>query len=141
MCIRDSDYSAPEYKPQRFVRLWRDQDESIIAAADIWPPRGQPGEADIPELFVWFALHPEWRGQGIEDDILAWAHSERELLSQERGEQLILSSMATSTEQDVYKRQIMGREILEAAQAGGDVRSAQAALREMAAMLGFRAAE
>ena len=36
---------------------------------------------------------------------------------------------------------IMGREILEAAQAGGDVRSAQAALREMAAMLGFRAAE
>ena len=94
-----NDYSAPEYKPQRFVRLWRDQDESIIAAADIWPPRGQPGEADIPELFVWFALHPEWRGQGIEDDILAWAHSERELLSQERGEQLILSSMATSTEQ------------------------------------------
>ena len=36
---------------------------------------------------------------------------------------------------------IMGREILEAAQAGGDVRSAQAALREMAAMLGFRAAD
>lgn len=36
---------------------------------------------------------------------------------------------------------IMGREILEAAQAGGNVHSAQAMLREMAAMLGFRAAE
>ncbi len=36
---------------------------------------------------------------------------------------------------------IMGRKILEAAQAGRDVRSAQAALREMAAMFGFHSAE
>ena len=74
------DYGAPEYNAPRFVYLWRDKHENIIAVADIWPPRGKPGEADIPELFMWFAVYPELRWQGIEEEIMAWAESECELL-------------------------------------------------------------
>lgn len=92
------DYGAPEYNAPRFVHLWHAQNDTLVACADLWPPRGKPGESAIPELFVYFAIHPELRGQGIEEEILAWAESERTLLSQERGEQLVLSSSVSSTQ-------------------------------------------
>lgn len=93
-----NDYSAPGYDPTRFVHLWRHEDGTLIGCAEMWPPQGEPGQAALPEMFWWYVIHPEFRAQGLEEATLRWGQTTCNRFNQERNEQLVLQSMAHSTE-------------------------------------------
>jgi mycothiol synthase len=67
--------------PRRDVRLWQAEDGSLAAASLLW----RPSSGDPLDAFVPLSVHPEYREQGLEDRIVAWAAARMRELAAERG--------------------------------------------------------
>ncbi|HEU5088264.1 MAG TPA: GNAT family N-acetyltransferase [Roseiflexaceae bacterium] len=70
--LRD-EYAQPWFNPRTNVRLWFDAGDQLVAAAELWPPQGALAEANEPRLFMWYKVHPDFRGGLLEQRMLAWA--------------------------------------------------------------------
>jgi mycothiol synthase len=69
-------YDEPGFDASQNVRLWEASDRSKpIAYADLWTsPEANAADQSF-DGFLWFRVHPAYRWQGIEVEILAWAET------------------------------------------------------------------
>jgi len=61
-------YSSPGFDPALDLRLWENDQGQLIAVGGL--RQSKPGEP--PEGFLGFRVHPQFRGQSLEQDIIAW---------------------------------------------------------------------
>ncbi|MBD1909518.1 MULTISPECIES: GNAT family N-acetyltransferase [unclassified Leptolyngbya] len=73
------DFNDPCFDRDQDLQVWRDRDETLQAVATLW----RPISANNREGYLHFFVHPDARGQGLENDILAWAEQRLRLLSTE----------------------------------------------------------
>lgn len=73
--------TAPRVDQMRDIRLWEAGNGKLIGFSHLWIPES----ANPLDGYVWFRVHPEMRGQGIESDVLAWAEKRMREIGRERG--------------------------------------------------------
>ncbi len=73
--------TAPHVDSAHDLRLWETSAGELIAFSQLWIPES----ANPLDGYVWFRVHPEARGHGLESDILAWADKRMRNIGYERG--------------------------------------------------------
>ncbi|WP_219898357.1 GNAT family N-acetyltransferase [Phormidesmis priestleyi] len=63
------EFADPDFEAARDLRLWEDAQGRLTGYGWMWVPSA----TDVQDGFLGFKVHPDVRGQGIEDQILAWA--------------------------------------------------------------------
>lgn len=63
------DFNDPSFDRDQDLQLWRDRTGTLRAAATLW----RPSSAHNTEGYLHFCVHPEARGQGVENDAFTWA--------------------------------------------------------------------
>jgi mycothiol synthase len=65
------DYADPDFDLSQDLRLWRNEDGSLLAVGSVWRP--------VPDTtvqgYLSLKVHPDWRYQGLEEQIIAWAEA------------------------------------------------------------------
>lgn len=88
------DLADPRLDPGRDVHLWEDAGGTLIGYAEVWAPEPQPGEA--ADGFLWFKVHPEARGLGLEAQIVTWGEERMREVARTRAGRAKLRSGARS---------------------------------------------
>lgn len=79
--------TEPGFDASRDLRLWENSDGQVIAMGQVYMPT--PVNAEI-DSYVWFRVHPNYRADGLDAEILAWA--ERRVVEVANGKPVRLSS-------------------------------------------------
>jgi len=90
--LRD-EFDAPSLDKARDLRLWHDADGTLIGFGQMWIP----SSAEVADGSLWFRVHPEARGNGLEDQIVEWGAERIAEVGQERGKPAQLRAGARST--------------------------------------------
>lgn len=92
------EFTEPGVDPERDLRLWLDAAGALVAFGQLWIP---PHSTYTTDGWLWFRVHPDARGQGLERDIVAWGESQLRQVAQERQLPAMLRSgcRETQTEQ------------------------------------------
>jgi GNAT superfamily N-acetyltransferase len=64
-----AEFSTPGYDTARDVRVWYDADGAIVAFGQLWAI----DENDDNDGFLWYRIHPNLQGDGIDGQLFAWA--------------------------------------------------------------------
>jgi mycothiol synthase len=91
--LRD-EFSTPGFDPEHNLRLWQDDDGRLLGFGQLW----FHAEAEDPDGFVWYKVHPDARGHELDAQILEWAEARVRTTNQERGTQLKLRAVAHDSE-------------------------------------------
>ncbi len=63
-----NEYQSPGFDPEQSVILVENQEGSLVAVVEVWD------ESDLPvHPYIWMDVDPEYKDQGLEDYLLAWA--------------------------------------------------------------------
>lgn len=65
------DYASPRFDITRDLRLWRDKAGELVAVSEFWH-NPKPDQTEILGS-VYFDIHPQVRGDGLEDAAILWA--------------------------------------------------------------------
>ncbi|MGF1499960.1 MAG: GNAT family N-acetyltransferase [Elainellaceae cyanobacterium] len=85
--------SGPNEDPASNWRLWEDSDGTLLGFGQLWiPTSGNPLDGHL-----WFRVHPQSRGQGLEADMIAWGESRLRQVGQERAVPVLLRSGCRNT--------------------------------------------
>jgi mycothiol synthase len=95
--LRES-MSEPGFDPGVNVRLWFDQEETLVAYAEFWPPRTPEAAQLHPAAFMWMTVLPEIRGIGVEEQLIIWAQERLEATVRQQGVPLLLEIAARDVE-------------------------------------------
>ncbi|HAX75494.1 MAG TPA: GNAT family N-acetyltransferase [Cyanobacteria bacterium UBA11372] len=75
------EFEDPLIDKQQDIRLWEDADGKLIGFAQMWiPPSG-----DNDDGFVWFNVHPEFGGDYLEKQAIAWGEQRMRQVAALRG--------------------------------------------------------
>jgi mycothiol synthase len=93
------EFTEPGFDPVRDVRLWLDEADRLIGFAQMWIPLPTP-ESNEAEGYLWFRVHPQWRWQGLELEMMAWGERRIAEVGQERQLPARLRLACRETESD-----------------------------------------
>jgi mycothiol synthase len=88
---------GPDFDPARDLRLWEEPDGRLVGYGHLWLP---PGGERI-DGFLRFAVRPDRRGDGLEDEIIAWAAARVRAAARERGGAPQLRARARADQADL----------------------------------------
>jgi mycothiol synthase len=88
------EFAMPGVDLARDVRLWADEDGALLGFGQLW----FHAEAEDPDGFLWYKVHPDARGDQLEERIIAWGTERTRQAAQERGVRLKLRAMAHAIE-------------------------------------------
>lgn len=66
------DFASPQFDVTRDLQLWRDGTGELVAIAEFWHSPVQPNDTQILGS-LYFDIHPQVRGDGLEDEVMNWA--------------------------------------------------------------------
>jgi mycothiol synthase len=95
--LRES-LSEPGFDSASNVRLWFDQSQTLVGYTEFWPPRGAEAARLHPAAFLWFMVLPHTRGNGVEEQLIAWGQQRLEETSRTLGVALKLEAVARDKE-------------------------------------------
>lgn len=75
------EFSDPRLNPARDLRLWEGADGRLVAFGQAWVPP----ESEADEAFLYWRVHPDAQGSGLEADLLAWGAARIREFAHERG--------------------------------------------------------
>ncbi|NER78210.1 MAG: GNAT family N-acetyltransferase [Leptolyngbya sp. SIO1D8] len=81
-------FTHPQFDATCDLRLWRDGEGDLVAAAGLWR---RPPETEVLGRLE-FEIHPQVRGQGLENDIIAWAEQRLQEIGKELALPIVLHS-------------------------------------------------
>ncbi len=90
------EFQNPNLHPEENVCLWEDDKENLLGFAQLWLPTSP----DQMDGWLWFAVHPEHRYQGLETAILQWGEQRLKTLVNRFKKPLNLSVGAALKESD-----------------------------------------
>lgn len=93
--LRD-EFNSPTFDPGRDIRIWEDNDGTMLAFAQIWIPAA----GEVVDGYVWFKVHPEHRDGTIESEIFAWSAERMREVGRERNVRVQLRSGARTDKPD-----------------------------------------
>jgi ribosomal protein S18 acetylase RimI-like enzyme len=67
--------TSPDCNPDRDLRLWYDNSGQLIAFGQLWIPSSALNAAGQVDSSLWFRVHPDFRYQGLEAEIITWAEA------------------------------------------------------------------
>lgn len=89
------EFSEPGFDPVRDLQLW-EEDGRLIGFGQLWiSPDRHP-----PDGFLWYRVLPEARGNGLDEQILAWADETLRVRAHELGIALQFTSVAHERQVD-----------------------------------------
>ena len=65
-----NDWQDPKFDMQKSTRMIFAPDGTLVGALEVWDTGNPPVHP-----WIWFEVHPDYLGQGVEDTLLAWAES------------------------------------------------------------------
>jgi mycothiol synthase len=87
----------PSTDQQQDIRLWEDADAKLIGFGQMWiPPSG-----DNDDGFLWFNVHPEYRGGYLEKQAIAWGEQRMREVAAERGVYVRLRARSRDNNSDL----------------------------------------
>ncbi|MEO0868978.1 MAG: GNAT family N-acetyltransferase [Cyanobacteria bacterium J06642_11] len=89
------DFANPKFDIDRDLRLWRNDHGEVVAIAELWHG-SQPSETEFLGSF-YFDIHPQVRGNGLEETTLAWAEQRLRAASQGTARPLTLHTSCRDT--------------------------------------------
>ncbi len=87
---------VPWVDRDRNLRLWETPEGTVIAFAQLWVPES----GEVRDGFLWFRVHPMFRGGTLEREIVAWGEARMQEVSQEFAVRVILRSGTKETDGD-----------------------------------------
>lgn len=66
------EFSHPKFDPTQDLRLWQDSNGQLLAFAQLWIP---DESVSVSDGHLWFSVHPTYRNQGLESEVIAWAET------------------------------------------------------------------
>jgi mycothiol synthase len=75
------EFDSPEFDPARDLRLWEDAEGRLAGFGQIWIPK----ETEKVDGGLYLRVHPDARGQHLEEEILAWGEARTREAAQEQG--------------------------------------------------------
>ncbi len=75
------EFDSPELTPAKDLRLWDDASGRLVGFGQIWIPR----EGEKVDGGLYIRVHPEARGQHLEDEIIDWGTARVREAAQEQG--------------------------------------------------------
>ncbi|MEG4803988.1 GNAT family N-acetyltransferase [Microcoleus sp. ARI1-B5] len=90
------EFNQPSRDLARDICLWEDAGSKLIGFAQLWI--SEPGE--VIDGSLWFRVHPEARGGGVEAAAVAWGERRMREVAQERGARVKLRSGARAQDAD-----------------------------------------
>jgi mycothiol synthase len=76
--------TEPGCDPERHIRLWFNPVGEMIGFAQLWFPLPQPEDTEAVG-YLWFRVHPNTRGEGLETDMMAWGEVQVWAAARDRG--------------------------------------------------------
>jgi mycothiol synthase len=87
---------APGFDRDRNLHLWETPEGTLIAFAQLWIPES----GEVRDGFLWFRVHPMFRGGTVEREIVAWGEARMQEVSQECGVSVSLRSGTRESDGD-----------------------------------------
>lgn len=87
---------APWIERDRHLRLWETPEGTLIAFAQLWIPES----GEVRDGYLWFRVHPLFRGGTLEQEIVAWGEALMQEVSLESGMPVSLRSGTKETDGD-----------------------------------------
>lgn len=87
---------APWVDRDRNLRLWETSEGTLIAFAQLWIPES----GEVRDGFLWFRVHPMFRGGTLEREIVAWGEARMQEVSRDCGVPVMLRSGTKETDGD-----------------------------------------
>ena len=75
-----TEFSSPDIDTDRDLRLWEDEEGRLVGFGQMWIPK----EGDNLDGYLYWRIHPDVRGSGIEDSIFDWGSERLREVSRER---------------------------------------------------------
>ncbi|NJR70508.1 MAG: hypothetical protein HC771_19155 [Synechococcales cyanobacterium CRU_2_2] len=101
-----AEFTEPGFEPTQNVRLWLGDTGQIIAFARLWIP--QQTEISLEaEGYLGFRVHPQFRDQGLEAEVLGWA--ETRVTEMAQGRALPARLRATCRDYEQSRLQLFGQ--------------------------------
>ncbi|MCU0536852.1 MAG: GNAT family N-acetyltransferase [Hydrococcus sp. Prado102] len=89
------EFNEPSVDRAKDILLW-ESNEKLIGFSQIGvPPKGEENDG-----FLWFRVDPEFRGDGIEEQMLAWGEQRMREVANERGVRVKLRSWVRDKQYD-----------------------------------------
>lgn len=85
-------YAFPQFDLAHDLRLWRDNNDLLVAIAEFWYSPLQTNETHQVQGGLIFEIHPQVRNQGLESKIVAWAEQRLREVGQGISLPLVLDS-------------------------------------------------
>lgn len=76
------EFTNPQLDPARDLQLWEDANGQLIGFGQTWTPHPDIEEDDS---YLYFRIHPQARGSGLEDEIIEWGEQRLREVAQELG--------------------------------------------------------
>lgn len=104
-----ADLAHPETVLERDARIWEDESGRVVGFGRLWFP--QPGEEPDTDAYFLMPVHPEFRNEGLEEEMLRWAEGQVRAVAQERGHQgKVRTGMSDGTpEYMAYRKDVLAR--------------------------------
>lgn len=87
---------APGFDLDRNLRLWETPEGTLIGFAQLWIPES----SEVRDGFLWFRVHPLFRGGTLEGEIVAWGEARMQEVRRDCGVPVSLRSGTKETDGD-----------------------------------------
>lgn len=91
-----AEFGDPRIDPARDLRIWQDADQRMLAFGQAWIQTSD----DLADGYLYFRVLPEARGNGLEEEIIAWGEQRMREAGQEHGKPAVLRSGAWDTDDE-----------------------------------------
>jgi mycothiol synthase len=96
------EFSEPGFNPTRDIQLW-EEDGRLVGFGQLWvSPQRHP-----PDGFLWYRVLPEARGNGLDEQIIAWGEETLRSYAHELG--IDFAFTATAHERQVERHALLQR--------------------------------
>jgi mycothiol synthase len=100
------EFESPGLDREKDLRVWLDESGRIVSFSQIWLPKVQ-NEGEVAGYLYW-RIHPDARGEALEDQLFAWASERLGSLAREQGVTARIRS--GGLEHDAYSRGVLERQ-------------------------------
>ena len=100
-----TEFSDPDLDKARDLRLWEDESGNLVGFGQLWLRRSE--EDEMMDGYIYLRVHPDYRDNGLEDEIVAWAFERAREAGREKG--LPARVRSGTRDYDAYGRAIWER--------------------------------